>query len=147
MGGPGNLSASEACSPMQTPSPCQEQSCLYGTRLPFHLQARAAVGALMGYKEASCPNWKNLTGSPVGLGRLWVCQQVSEKQVRREEQWWLRETAGIAPAPQMTTLSVTFTHSSPCRSRPDPEGGQPSSQPSVSSSKFAHSRCSTWSSE
>lgn len=83
-GSPGNLSASEACSPVQTPSPCQEQSCLYGTRLPFHLQAKAAVGALMGCKEASCPNWKNLTGSLARLGRLWVCQQVSEKQVPRK---------------------------------------------------------------
>lgn len=141
MGGPRNLSASEACFPMQTPSFCQEQSCLYGTRLPFRLQARAAVGASIGCKEASCPNRKNLTGSPAGLGRLWVCQQVSEKQVRKEEQWWLRETAGAAPAPQMTALSVTFTHSSPCRSCPDPEGGQPSSWPFVSSSKFAQSRC------
>ena len=88
MGGPRNLSASEACFPMQTPSFCQEQSCLYGTRLPFRLQARAAVGASIGCKEASCPNRKNLTGSPAGLGRLWVCQQVSEKQVRKEEQWW-----------------------------------------------------------
>lgn len=54
-GSPGNLSASEACSPVQTPSPCQEQSCLYGTRLPFHLQAKAAVGALMGCKGGFLP--------------------------------------------------------------------------------------------